>query len=236
MNGSYVCPKTKSTVNLDEPVHSGNQDASNINEFWSNYDPDLDEIVIRGEKFDPKLFVHESVKYVLVMEKIMQMRKYRYCEDERKKMYATIASGGVMDIQTVNFIKAVWNKITKQNNNNKKFPVLVQVDTNPNGYSNALLLKEAGVDVCLVLGDKECLQKYGISEKGELSEKDTKILEEMFDESDLLKRDERECNGTYVNAEQHCSFKHPCLITIMLNENDIKIESFEDDDEASTDE
>jgi len=221
-----MCPKTQSRVRLDEPVHSGNQDSSNIHSSWGNFDHDLKKIVVRGEEIDLQLKIDDCVERVQVLEKIGQMRKARYCKDERMEKYATIASGGCIGTPTINIVKAVWNKVKDQKKNN--LPVFIALDTNPNGYHNALALKYAGVDVCLVLGDKRCLQKYGISGMGKLSAKDTKKLEEMFDESDLLDRDKRDCNGTYVNGEQHCSFKHPCLITIILNENDYEFKRFEE--------
>ena len=225
MDGSYKCPKSKTTVRFDDEVTTATQDNSNINQLWQGYNKDTGKTIINGEEHDLELTVGKGVQRVQVMEKVGHGRKYRWCKGDWKKMYATFATSGVIDDQTATLIEAVYDKVVDQSD--VKLPVFVHMDTNVNGYLNAVTLLERGIDVCLVLGDEKCLKKYEITKMGMMSETDTNRLDEMIEDNDKLDMKGRTCNGTYTNADQHISFKYPCLITNMHDEVEVKIASLQ---------
>ena len=216
-NLTFRCPVTGSTIEYDR--HHCLSGTDNIPSFFDTLDVDTGEIRYLAVNHDAQLqFVDgDSSKKILVAEKRGNAQSWGYEKDERKQNFVFASSSGIINEATVRMIKRIWILT------GKKHPVFVAYDQNANGLLSIHKLVEAGIDVIVIMGHPSTTAKYKVTIGRKMTEKELTTLRNCIERDEALENSV--LNKSYlhtesVNVEQHCSFEHPSLIGIMLNEID----------------
>ena len=225
---TWTCYKTNEPINCIFTVTTGNKKMSNIHTSMSSLNYEDGTVCVNGMKSDINLTVDKDVDTIIIVEKWGNLGRMIESGHERMSTSIIVVTQGCINTGCVNLVKAINKQIMANGHNN---PVFCAMDVNGNGLSTAqALAREDGIEVVLVTGDKECLERYNVTERSTMKAPQINQLKKLVLEGGLITSEMFE-DGKSTNIEQHLSEAHPCLAGIIFEEIDsIQMEEEEEED------